>query len=93
MSRKKKEEDERRGGLLDDVGVVEFLEEGNLTDGGARDTFVLRLETDALESDNFVSLLVLCLVDDTISALAELFDVTVAIHCCVFSFAFFLTTD
>jgi hypothetical protein len=36
----------------DDVGVVQFSQDGNLADGGAGNAFVFGLETDLFESDN-----------------------------------------
>ena len=35
--------------VLDDVGVAEFLQERNLSQGRARDAFVLHLQTDPLQ--------------------------------------------
>ena len=64
--------------------MVELLEKGNLANRGAGHAFVLGLETDALQGDDFVRLLVLGLVNDAVRALSELLDVAVAVHggCC-----------
>ncbi len=43
---------------LDDVGMVEFFEEGDFADGGAGDAFLLGLETNLLKGDVFAGLLV-----------------------------------
>lgn len=51
--------------------MAELAEEGDLAEGGGGDSFVLDLETDALEGDDLVGGLVPGLVDDAIGSLSE----------------------
>lgn len=52
----------------DDVGVVQFSQDGNLADGGTGNAFVFGLETDLFESDNAAIVAEITgFVDNTIS--------------------------
>lgn len=53
----------------DNVGIPHLLEEGDLADGGAGDSFILSLEADLLEGDDATIVgEVSGLVDDTVGA-------------------------
>mmetsp|Transcript_29447 Transcript_29447/g.80815 ORF Transcript_29447/g.80815 Transcript_29447/m.80815 type:complete len:353 (+) Transcript_29447:448-1506(+) len=64
----------------DDVGVLQLLEDGYLTDRRRRDALVLRLEANLLERDEVTRKAVLCLVHDAISALTNLLDLLILLH-------------
>lgn len=49
-----------------DVVVLEFLEETDLSDGGARNAFVFSLETNLLHRYNLFRVHISSLVDDTV---------------------------
>ena len=53
------------------VWVLQFLQQSDLPDGGGGDAFLFTLESDFLKSIDFASLIVSCLVDDSISALTD----------------------
>lgn len=54
---------------LDNVGVLYFLEQRNLGDGGARNTLIFRLQSEFLQSDNMARMVQLAgLIDDTVRA-------------------------
>ena len=56
---------------LDDVGILHFLEEGDLADGRARNTLILSLQTDFLQGDNSVGVAEFAgLVDNTVRSWA-----------------------
>jgi len=53
----------------DDVGVVHFLEQRNLTDGCARDTFIFGFQTNLLQGNNTAGVGEFAgFVDDTVSS-------------------------
>ena len=43
---------------MDDVDVIEFFKDGDLSDGGGGDAFLFAFESDFFEGEDFVSLLV-----------------------------------
>ena len=43
---------------MDDVDVIEFFKNGDLSDGGGGDAFLFAFESDFFEGEDFVSLLV-----------------------------------
>ena len=55
--------------------VAELLEHGNLTDGRAGDPVVAVVDLDLLHSNDMAIVLALCLVDDSVGALAKLRDI------------------
>jgi hypothetical protein len=65
---------------VNNVGVLKLLEKRDLPDGSRRHSLILRIKPDLLERQDFLSLLVTRLVHDTISALAQLFDLNIPIH-------------
>lgn len=60
-----------------DVGVLQLLQDGDLADGRGGRALIDRVEADLLERHYAVRSLVAALVDDAISALAELAEVRV----------------
>lgn len=66
--------------LLDDVGVLQVFEEGDLSDGRTGHTIVFFLEPDFLDGHNLVGLGVLRLVDNTIGSLTQLLEPLVLIE-------------
>lgn len=61
----------------DNIWVLELFEQGDFADGRAWHSFVLTLQTDALQRDDLIGLTVLGLVHDTIGSFAELVDLLV----------------
>lgn len=53
---------------LHDVLVAEFFEQTDFANGGAGDSFLLRLETNLLESDNTICLSIKSPVHDAIGS-------------------------
>ena len=70
--------------LLNDVRVLDALEKGDFADSSWWDTVVFLLETNFLEGDYFLSLLVHCFEDDTISALSKLLLLKVIVNAALF---------
>ena len=66
--------------LLYDVGVLELLEERDLTDGGAGNSLVFRLQSNLLHRHELARLGVSSLVDDAVRPLAYLFYLLVVPH-------------
>lgn len=56
---------------LDYVGMVELLQQGDLTDGGARDAFGLRVQSDLLQRDGLSGDLVLGFINHPVRSLAD----------------------
>lgn len=63
-----------------DVLVRQLLQERDLADRRRRDTLILRLEADLLQGNDLLRHLVLRLVDDSVSSLANLLELRVALH-------------
>ncbi len=64
---------------VDDVAVVNFLEDGDLTEGGLRNTFVAAVEAHLLEGDNLAGLTIDGAIDDTICTFTKNFLESIAI--------------
>ena len=64
-------------GLLYDVGVLQFLQDGDFSHCGTGDSFIFILKLDFLESNNLLGGHTLRLVDLTVSALSDLKDLLV----------------
>lgn len=58
--------------LLNNVGVLQVLQQADLSDGSARDAVVFFLQSDLLNGYQFTSLGVESLVDDSVGALSQL---------------------
>lgn len=61
-------------------GVRKHLEEGNLTEGGGGNTFLVHLETSLLQGDELAGGLVFGLVNLTVSSFADLLQFLVLFH-------------
>lgn len=59
---------------VDDVGVFEDFEEGDFSDCGGGESFILMIESNFFECNNVVGLLVSGFVDDAVSALSDFVD-------------------
>ena len=62
------------------VGVLEFFQQRNFSNGRRGYALVLCLETNLFESNNFTRDAVLALVDNAVRALADLFHFLIALH-------------
>lgn len=69
----------RREHALDDVGMLEFPEDGDFTQCGRRHAILLLLEPHLLECDHLASLNMPCFVHDAERALAKLLEFLVVI--------------
>lgn len=56
----------------DYIAMLHFLEKRNFSDGCARNTFILLLQSDLLQSDRLVSELITRFVHDAICPLSDL---------------------
>lgn len=65
--------------LLNNVGVLNALQEGNFADSCGGDTVVLLLKSDLLECDKVTSDEVLALVDHTVGTFSEFLETLVTL--------------
>jgi hypothetical protein len=56
---------------LDDVLMFEFPQQTNLTKSSRRNTFVFHLQTNALQSDNFIGVAILRFVNYSVCSLSK----------------------
>lgn len=82
--RKEKSRQDERYFLREDVphnvGMIELFEEGDLSDGGAGNTFFFTGKADSLQSHQLSCFLILCLPDNTVGSLTELIEALVLLH-------------
>lgn len=65
---------------LDNIGVLELLEQGDLANGSRGNALILGIKPDLLQGDDGLRLLVAGLVHDTVCALANLFNLKILVH-------------
>lgn len=65
---------------FDNVGMPQILQQADFADSSGRDTIIFLFESDFLNSDQLVRLLVDCLIHDTVGTLTELLETLVLVE-------------